>query len=210
MAYNNGEARTALLAAAVTLFRDRGYDNVSVAEIARAAGAYPNQVTYHFGGKEPLFIHAASHAVLHTARLAEQRTRGSATPEAHARGLVTYLLGPGAKTLTMYAEAMLAARRVPALQQIIVTTHAALYDAGERAMADTFTRTGWTVRALPGEITRGFWAAVLGLALEKATLGASFNKADADAVTLMLVRLNTGDLTPTDTPTDTPTGQEHP
>ena len=47
---------------------------------------------------------------------------------------------------------------------------------------------------------------LLGLALEKAALGASFNEADADAVTLMLVRLNTGDLTPTDTPTD----QEHP
>lgn len=184
------DTRRALLLAAVPLFRDRGIEQVSVAEIASAANAYPNQVTYHFHNKEGLFVHAACHAILRTAHQAEQLTRASATSTDHARDLVTYLLGPGAPEVMMFAEAMLSARRTPELQQLITDTTAELYTAGEAAMVDTFSRTGWDVRAAPGAITRGFWAAILGLALEKAALGQQFDDATADAVVLMLVRLN--------------------
>ena len=184
------DTRAALLHAAVPLFRDRGIEHVSLAEIARAADAYPNQVTYHFHSKEGLFVHAACHAVLRTAHQAEQLTRISATPGEHARDLVTYLLGPGAPEVMMFAEAMLTARRTPELQQLITDTTTELYNAGEAAMVDTFARTNWNNHATPGDITRGFWAAILGLALEKAALGEQFDDTTADAVVLMLIRLN--------------------
>jgi AcrR family transcriptional regulator len=184
------DTRAALLHAAVPLFRDRGLEHVSVAEIARDADAYPNQVTYHFHSKESLFVHAACHAILRTAHQAEQLAQTSTTPTDHARDLVTYLLGTGAPEVMMFAEAMLTARRTPELQQLITDTTTELYTAGEAAMVHTFARTGWDIRATPGDITRGFWAAILGLALEKAALGEQFDDATADAVVLMLVRLN--------------------
>ena len=90
----------------------------------------------------------------------------------------------------MFAEAMLTARRTPALQQLITDTTTELYNAGEAAMVDTFARTNWNNHATPGDITRGFWAAILGLALEKAALGEQFDDTTADAVVLMLIRLN--------------------
>ena len=129
------DTRAALLHAAVPLFRDRGIEHVSLAEIARATDAYPNQVTYHFHSKEGLFVHAACHAILRTAHQAEQLTRNSDTPGEHARDLVTYLLGPGAPEVMMFAEAMLTARRTPELQQLITDTTTELYAAGEAAMS---------------------------------------------------------------------------
>src|SRR5262249_52748061 len=46
------QTRRALLDAAGSLFAERGLAGVSAAEIARAAGAFPSQVTYYFGSKE--------------------------------------------------------------------------------------------------------------------------------------------------------------
>jgi AcrR family transcriptional regulator len=48
-------ARGALLAAARKLFAERGFDGVSVKEVAQAAGHNPALINYHFGGKEGLY-----------------------------------------------------------------------------------------------------------------------------------------------------------
>lgn len=182
--------RSRLIENAARLFVERGYDKTSVSEIAKESSAFPNQITHHFGSKEALFVEAARFAMLRIAKQAEDRSRDSATPEAHARSLISYLLGPGAGPVMMFAEAMLIARRTPRLQAIVSRTSAELYHAGEAAMVDTFIRTGWQVHATPGSITRGFWTAVLGLAVEKAALGEQFDDRNAEAVVMMLMRMN--------------------
>src|SRR5699024_12624697 len=87
--------RSRLIERAARLFSERGYDKTSVAGIAQAADAFPNQITHHFGSKEALFVEAARYAMLRTAKRAEDRSRDTETPESHARSLISYLLGPG-------------------------------------------------------------------------------------------------------------------
>ena len=54
-ARRRGEStREALLAAATELFGRRGYDGVSVEEIAQCAEANKATISYHFGGKAAL------------------------------------------------------------------------------------------------------------------------------------------------------------
>src|SRR3546814_13120299 len=52
---------------------ERGGGELSVAEIAQAAGVFPNQVTYHFGSKDSLLVHAAFLGLLHDAERLEQK-----------------------------------------------------------------------------------------------------------------------------------------
>lgn len=190
--------RSTLLKNAAALFAERGYEEVSVAEIAKASAAYPNQVTHHFGTKSSLYVHAASYAVLRTANLAEQHSHDSGDPEDHARRLVTFLLGPGAGAVMMFAEAMLIARKTPELQALVSRTSTELYSAGEEAMVDLTQRPDWRVTAPMGLITRGFWTGILGLAVEKAALGEEFDDANAEAVIMMIIRMNTAAFTSCD------------
>lgn len=58
--YKARERYYAILQAAETLFGKRGYQGVSVDEIARTAGVAKGLVNYHFGSKENLLIHVLS------------------------------------------------------------------------------------------------------------------------------------------------------
>src|SRR5262245_31829477 len=48
--------REALLAAGADLFAERGYDGVRVWAIAKKAGVNKAMISYHFGGKRPLYL----------------------------------------------------------------------------------------------------------------------------------------------------------
>jgi AcrR family transcriptional regulator len=52
----NPNMREAILGAAETLFSSHGYSAVSIRDIARAAGANPGSVTYHFKSKVDLLL----------------------------------------------------------------------------------------------------------------------------------------------------------
>jgi len=56
------QTRAKILDVAITLFLDRGYDNVTVAEVARAAGVSSVTVFKHFPRKEDLFLDRADDA----------------------------------------------------------------------------------------------------------------------------------------------------
>lgn len=184
------QTRQSLIEAASRLFLSSGFDAVSVAEIARAVDAFPNQVTHHFGGKEMLFVEAASHAVLRAAKQAERVTRDTPSIEVHTRKLIAQMLGPGAPAVMMFAEAMLMSRRRPALASVIAATLARLHEAGEAAMLDTLRRTGWETRADEASISRSFWAAIFGLVIEKAAAGSDFDYSSAEAVALVMMNLD--------------------
>lgn len=59
--------RDELILAAIERFGTRGFDAVGTREIASAVGTPMSSITYHFGGKEGLYVAAAEHIfdVLH-------------------------------------------------------------------------------------------------------------------------------------------------
>lgn len=56
-----GERRAELLETAMRLFAERGYDNVSVRAVARAAGVAPGLAYHYFDSKERMFAAAIEH-----------------------------------------------------------------------------------------------------------------------------------------------------
>ncbi len=58
--YNTKGRYYAILNAAEKLFGEKGYQNVSIGEIARSAGVAKGLVNYHFSSKENLLIHVLS------------------------------------------------------------------------------------------------------------------------------------------------------
>src|SRR3546814_4367559 len=55
------ETRQRLLDAAIDVFGRRGYEGASTRALAGAAGANLAAIPYHFGGKEGLYLAAATH-----------------------------------------------------------------------------------------------------------------------------------------------------
>ncbi len=51
----DNDARSALIAAATPLFAAKGFNGVSVREVAAAAGVNISMISYYFGGKEKLY-----------------------------------------------------------------------------------------------------------------------------------------------------------
>ncbi len=58
--YNTKGRYYAILQAAEMLFAKKGYQAVTIGEIARTAGVAKGLVNYHFGGKEKLLVHVLS------------------------------------------------------------------------------------------------------------------------------------------------------
>ena len=175
--------RSRLLDAAVTLFKVRGLAAVSVAEIARAAGAYPSQVTYYFRTKEALFVEAACREVLYVARKAEAAAAGAATGSAYNRRLVETVVGsPG---LALFVEALSLTRRRQDLAPLVERTFERLHAEGDRAYADTRKARGWAAAEPAATVARRFWTLALGVALREGATDASV----ADAVEEMTALL---------------------
>src|SRR4051812_30922477 len=181
------QTRRALLDAASTLFADRGLADVSAADIARAAGTFPSQVTYYFGGKEALFVEAACRGVLHVARDVEQAASRTRTPRSYVRAVVTAALASPA--LLSFAEAALLVRRRPDLAPLVRETFARLHGEAERAVLESLHRRGWQLRSDAATEARGFWAAILGVVIEGAASGETFNEATAEATVQLVLHL---------------------
>lgn len=181
------QTRRALLDAAVGLFGRHGLAGVSQAEIAREAGTFPSQVTYYFGSKESLFVEAACRDVLHAAAEVERVAARTRTPRSYVRALVQTALASPA--LLSFVEAALLVRHRPELAPGVRDAFARLHAEGERAVAENLVKRGWQIRANPAEEARGFWAAILGVALERAASGETFSDASADATVQLVLNL---------------------
>jgi AcrR family transcriptional regulator len=183
------QTRRALLDAAARLFGARGMAGVSAAEIAREAGAFPSQVTYYFGSKEALFVEAACRGVLRAAAEVERAAARTRSPRGYVRALVhTALASPA---LLSFVEAAVLVRARPDLAPHVSETFARLHAEGERAVGENLVRRGWEIRAAPAAEARGFWAAIFGVALERAVVGEAFDEASAEAAVELVLNLYT-------------------
>lgn len=184
------QTRRHLLAVAGRLFRDRGLGGVSLADIATGAGVFPSQITYYFGSKEACFVEAACREVRHVAAAVEEAGVRSSTPEIWAREVVRTAVASDA--LLMFVEAVVLTRRRPDLAGPVQETFARLHDEGARAVHELFTARGWQAGPSSQSAARAYWAAVLGVAVERAAWGDAFDQRSSEAAVRVMLNLHTG------------------
>jgi AcrR family transcriptional regulator len=167
------------------LCTERRGAEVSVAEIAAAAGVFPNQVTYHFGSKDSLLVHAAFLALLHDAETVEpvglQVTDAAAFRIAIAHAVLSL------PSLTLVASSLAAAIARPDLAPVVDKHLRLLFGQSERYLRRVTRERGWTLGRTPAAEAFTFWSAALGAVL-LARAGAASSPRDLDLAGTLTVR----------------------
>jgi AcrR family transcriptional regulator len=181
--------RALLLEQAVRLFAEGGYEAVSVAQIASAAGAHPNQVTYHFTSKDALFVQAAFRMLLHDAERLEPIGHRQRTPESFRAALARTALTLPAVPIAV--QALSVTRRRPELRPFAQHSLALLFRLAERYLVAVLDRHDWVTDRPPAVEARTFWSAVLGARLISES-GFGGQSSDIDLAGVLTVRLRSG------------------
>lgn len=137
----------------------------SVAQIAAAAGVFPNQVTYYFGSKDSLLVHAAFLGLLHDAKAIESvglraRTVDAAT---YRREIAHAVLAM--PSLPSVARALAAAVSRPALAPVVDKHLNLLFHQSARHLRRLMRERGWILARTPESESRTFWSTALGAVL---------------------------------------------
>jgi AcrR family transcriptional regulator len=163
--------------AAARLCVDRCGADLSVAEIAAAAGVFPNQVTYHFGSKDSLLVHAAFLALLHDAERVEPVGRRAPDAAAFRRNVSRAVLA--LPSLPAVAGALAAGIARPELAPVVDLHLKLLFRQSERYVRRLAAARGWqAARPLNVEV-KTFWSTALGAVL-LVRAGAAGTSADLD------------------------------
>lgn len=131
-----------LLETAIEQFGLYGFDGTSTREIARASGTAMSSITYHFGGKEGLFLAAADHIAsqvhenLEPLRAHAEEQAASATRVEVVELLLTMLDAFARMMLRPESEAW--ARFIAREQQQPTKAFERLYAGAMKAITDTF------------------------------------------------------------------------
>jgi len=178
--------RTELLDRAMSLFADKGYERVSVAEIAAAAGAHANQVTYHFKSKDALFVQAAFLMLLRDASRLEPVGRRQRTPSSFRTALARTALALPAVPIAV--QAMSVTRRRPELQPLAQQHLSVLFRQAEQYLLSVMDRHGWVIDRPADVEARTFWSAVLGARLISES-GFGGLSSDVDVAGVLTIRV---------------------
>jgi AcrR family transcriptional regulator len=157
------ETRQRLADLATMLFAARGFDNVSVADVAEAAGVSKMTVFNYFPRKEDLFFdRAPEFAALLTAAVRDRAAEQ--TPVAAVRALVLRLLDerhplggfgdsfPGFWNVVLGSPALRARAReaVDELEGLLADLFAEAYDDGHARLSAAMTVAAWRTAYLSG------------------------------------------------------------
>jgi AcrR family transcriptional regulator len=167
------------------LCRERGGGELSVAEIAAAAGVFPNQVTYHFGSKDSLLVHAAFLGLLHDAERIESVGFRAVDADSFRRGIARTVLA--LPSLPAVARALAAGVSRPDLAPVIDKHLRLLFGQSERYLRRLTRERGWSLGRPAAVEARTFWSAALGAVL-LARAGATGTPADLDLASTLTVR----------------------
>jgi len=174
-----------ILDSAVKLYLADSSGEVSVAAIAADAGVFPNQVTYYFGSKDSLFIHAAFLALLHDAERVEAIGHSARSPESFRRNMARAALMLSSMPLVVRALAVGTSR--PALASVVDQHLNLLFRQSERYLVRLLKQRRWEVeRPVPVEI-RTFWSAAFGATL-LSQAGVTGSGSDVDLAGTLTVR----------------------
>ncbi|WP_106816353.1 TetR/AcrR family transcriptional regulator C-terminal domain-containing protein [Microbacterium timonense] len=177
--------RQRILESTARLTVEKGGGEVSVAEIARSADVFPNQITYHFGSKDSLLVQAAFLALLHDAERIERVGRQAADAAAFRKGIARVVLA--LPSLPAVARALAAGIAQPPLAPVIDRRVQLLFVQSERYLRRLRLERGWVTERDPGVEARTFWSAALGATL-LSRAGVSGSPADLDLAGTLTIR----------------------
>ncbi|MFI0240587.1 TetR/AcrR family transcriptional regulator C-terminal domain-containing protein [Streptomyces sp. NPDC016845] len=149
--------------ATAQLCKERPGAEVSVAEIANAAGVFPNQVTYHFGAKDSLLVHAAFLGLLHDARRVERVGRQAPDAPAFRRNIARAVLAM--PSLPSAARALAAGISKPELAPVVDQHLRLLFRQSEQFVSQIIGDRDWKARRPLDVEVRTFWSTALGAVL---------------------------------------------
>lgn len=177
--------RHRILEATTQLCLQRGGAELSVAEIAAAAGVFPNQVTYHFGSKDSLLVHAAFLGLLHDSeRLSRIGSTATDTASFRRKMARTTLALP---SLPAVARALATGISRPELAEVVDTHLNLLFRQSERHVQRLLRSRGWDIeRSLAIEV-RTYWSTALG-AILLSQAGVHGESADLDLAGVLSIR----------------------
>ncbi|MGW2681334.1 TetR/AcrR family transcriptional regulator C-terminal domain-containing protein [Streptomyces sp. NPDC001436] len=155
--------RRRLIEATARLCVERPGAEVSVAEIAHAAGVFPNQVTYYFGSKDALLVHAAFLGLLRDARRIERIGRQAPDAATFRRNIARAVLAM--PSLPSVARALAAAISKPELAPVVDRHLQLLFRQSERFVSHLVDSRGWRIRRPLHVEARTFWSTALGAVL---------------------------------------------
>lgn len=169
--------RRRLIETTARLNRERHGAQLSVAEIAEAAGVFPNQVTYYFGSKDSLLVHAAFLGLLHDTRRIERIGRRAPDAAAFRSNIARAVLA--LPSLPSVAGALATGIAKPELAAVVDQQLQLLFRQSERFVGELVETRGWGVRRPLDVEARTFWSAALGATL-LVRAGANGTGADLD------------------------------
>ena len=167
------------------LCRERHGAELSVAEVAAAAGVFPNQVTYYFGSKDSLMVHAAFLGLLHDAERIESVGFRASDAGSFRRGIARTVLA--LPSLPSVARALAAGVARPDLAPVIDKHLRLLFGQSERYLRRLVRERGWRLDRPPAVEARTFWSAALGAVL-LSRAGATGTAADLDLASTLTIR----------------------
>ncbi|KHK96707.1 TetR family transcriptional regulator [Microbacterium mangrovi] len=155
--------RHRIIEAAARLCAERRGSEPTVSEIAEAAGVFPNQVTYYFGSKDSLLVHAAFLGLLHDTRRIERLGRAAGDAATFRSNIARGVLA--IPSLPTVAKALAAAVSKPDLAPVVEKHLQLLFRQSERYLSRLAADRGWTLgRPLDAEV-KTFWSTALGAVL---------------------------------------------
>jgi AcrR family transcriptional regulator len=177
--------RARILAATAGLLSAGGQRSLTVSEIARAAGVYPNQITHHYGSKDRLVLDAAFALFLRdTTRLQAAGRRATGAEQFREVLARTALTMPSTVTVV---HALASTGNDTAQRERVRLLLAILFRQSERYLERVIREHGWTSAKGADRDARTFWSAVFGATL-LTSAGVAGNPSDLDlAATLSVV-----------------------
>ncbi|MDQ0239119.1 TetR/AcrR family transcriptional regulator C-terminal domain-containing protein [Arthrobacter bambusae] len=181
--------RRRLIETTARLGKERHGAQLSVAEIADAAGVFPNQITYYFGSKDSLLVHAAFLGLLHDTRRIERIGRQAPDAATFRRNIARAVLA--LPSLPSVAGALAAGIAKAELAPVVDEHLQLLFRQSERFVTQLVGSRGWSLKRPVDVEARTFWSAALGAAL-LAHAGAHGTGADLDLAGTLTVHDQTG------------------
>jgi AcrR family transcriptional regulator len=169
------------------LYAQRPGAEPSVAQIAAAAGVFPNQVTYYFGSKDSLLVHAAFLGLLHDAEAIESVGFRAADAASFRAEIAQAVLAM--PSLPSVASALAAGVSRPALAPVVDKHLDLLLRQSARYLRRLMRERGWGLTRTPEIESRTFWSTALGAVL-LARAGSGGSAADLDLAGTLTVREN--------------------
>lgn len=181
--------RAVILEQATALFADRSPDDVSLTEIAAASGAYPSQITYYFGSKDALFVHAAFRLLLHDAQRIEPIGLRARTPDRFRAAMARAALALPSIPVVIHALAI--TRRRPELAPLVEHNLTILFRQAEHYLDSVLNQRGWAIDRPAAVEIRTFWSAAFGARL-MSVAGLTGRASDIDLSGTMTVHASAG------------------